>query len=213
MIIILDLKELITLFHSRAEFHDIIQLFKSNGYKPGETMWGYPYDWRQDFSLPCIMDPLKDRIEAAFKSCGNQKIDIISHSQGGLVFRTLVALHPEFVGAHVKRWITIGSPFQGSPVIMCGMLFGYNFGMPSILVSPQIFQKVLRVAPLSFWYFPPKNFPYSPKVGIKFEKQDQITWYGCHINDKEPCWDYDCIDTNEQRTNYLQSCQQEGIQY
>ncbi|KAA6393865.1 MAG: putative phospholipase A1 [Streblomastix strix] len=124
----------------------MIEMFKANGYVPGVSLWGFPYDWRQDFSLPIIMNPLIDRIKSAYESCGGKKIDIISHSMGGLVFRTFCQLYPELVTKYVRRWITIASPFQGASRMIEAMLYGYTFGMPKIIVDPWV------VSEMMVWY-------------------------------------------------------------
>ncbi|KAA6380412.1 MAG: hypothetical protein EZS28_024060, partial [Streblomastix strix] len=36
-----------------------------------------------------------------------------------------------------------GSPFQGSPVVMCGIIFGYNFHLPAFMLQPKVFLQVL----------------------------------------------------------------------
>ncbi|KAA6368092.1 MAG: hypothetical protein EZS28_036381, partial [Streblomastix strix] len=105
--------------------------------------------------------------------------------------RTFISLFPDDVSKYVRRWITIGTPFQGASRITVALLFGYNFNLPTFLVSPRLMQTMQRTIPLTFWFLPPKNCPFSPKVAIQYSGQREITWYGFHNDQDNKCWDYD----------------------
>ncbi|KAA6384611.1 MAG: hypothetical protein EZS28_019862 [Streblomastix strix] len=112
---------------------------------------------------------------------------------GGLVFKTFAQLFPEDVSRYVRRWITIGTPFQGASRMIQGLLFGYNFKKPSAFINPKIIQNIQRVILPSFWLLPPKNCPFSPKVGVQYYRKKEIKWYGFHSDDELKCWDYDML--------------------
>lgn len=40
-----------------------------------------------------IMDGLKERLETAYKASGGRKVNIISHSMGGLLVSCFISLH------------------------------------------------------------------------------------------------------------------------
>jgi hypothetical protein len=80
------------------------------------------------------------RINQAYLSCGDQKIDVITHSYGGLVFRTLIALDHQFIKDKVRRWIAVSCPFHGaSGKILKSFLFGYDLFIIIIIMNVHIF--------------------------------------------------------------------------
>ncbi|KAA6390426.1 MAG: hypothetical protein EZS28_014051 [Streblomastix strix] len=55
-------------------FHVISQMLQKNGYVPGVTLWGCPYDWRQHLPNPQMMHKLQNRIEDAYYSSTNEEL-------------------------------------------------------------------------------------------------------------------------------------------
>jgi triacylglycerol esterase/lipase EstA (alpha/beta hydrolase family) len=123
-------------------YHSIIELFKSNGYQPGYSLWGYPYDWRQSPSLDRIQLPLLKRIEEAYHACGNQKITVITHSMGGVVFRCFMQLHPDAVKRYVRRWVAIAAPFNGAAGVLKAFVWGHAFSMPTFIAPQHMFHYI-----------------------------------------------------------------------
>ncbi|KAA6324892.1 MAG: hypothetical protein EZS28_054136, partial [Streblomastix strix] len=89
----------------RAYFHDVIQLLKNNGYVPGVNIFGFPYDWRQIFAESSFQSRLLNRIKEAYEKSGRRKIDVITHSLGGVVFQIFCIMNPEALNQYVRRWI------------------------------------------------------------------------------------------------------------
>jgi triacylglycerol esterase/lipase EstA (alpha/beta hydrolase family) len=48
-----------------------------------------------------VMELFKIRLESAFAAAGGKKVNIVSHSMGGLLVKSFLALH------HDVRWIPI----------------------------------------------------------------------------------------------------------
>ena len=49
------------------------------------------------------MDRLKVKLQTMYEACGGRKVDVITHSMGGLVVKSFLALHRE-----VKDiWLTV----------------------------------------------------------------------------------------------------------
>lgn len=65
-------------------------------------------------------DSLEARLERAFEAGGRVPVDIVSHSMGGLVVKSLLALRPQVFERLVRKWVTIGTPFQVSEVLPAG---------------------------------------------------------------------------------------------
>ncbi|KAK2963711.1 putative lecithin:cholesterol acyltransferase family protein [Blattamonas nauphoetae] len=183
---------------TRSYYHDMIQMFLAYGYVPGISLFGYPYDWRQCVAADSIMNPLRTRIRQAFHACGNQKVDIITHSMGALVFRSFVQLFPDENEKFVRRWIAIAPPFQGGTHVLRALLFGYNLGLPKFVISPHLMQLMEQVIMLPFWFMTPIEIPYSPKLIVKYRDKDDLTFYGFHNQTDGTCMDCEAVHTLEE---------------
>lgn len=69
----------------------------------------FPYDWRLHYSLPA--NQLRTVIAELTQDTPQDTVDIIAHSQGGLIFRTLMAEHPP---QPVRTVIYLGTPHSGA---------------------------------------------------------------------------------------------------
>lgn len=109
-------------------FHHLIKKLLDWGYQEGTTLFGFGYDFRQSNRLPEVMDKFKARLESAFESSGGKKVNIVSHSMGGLLVKSFLALHHDDFEKYVNSWIAIAAPFQGAPgFIMDVLLTGCEF--------------------------------------------------------------------------------------
>ncbi|XP_024360541.1 lecithin-cholesterol acyltransferase-like 4 [Physcomitrium patens] len=109
-------------------FHDLIEQLKNWGYEEGKTLFGFGYDFRQSNRLGETMDRLKAKLEMMYEVSGGKKVDIITHSMGGIVLKSFLALHPEVFERYVNSWIAVTAPFQGAPgFIMDCLLTGVEF--------------------------------------------------------------------------------------
>ncbi|KAH6755669.1 alpha/beta-Hydrolases superfamily protein [Perilla frutescens var. hirtella] len=96
-------------------FHDMIVEFIKWGYQEGTTLFGFGYDFRQSNRLQETMDRLAAKLESVYTASGGRKINIISHSMGGLLTKCFMSLHTDIFEKYVKSWIAIAAPFQGAP--------------------------------------------------------------------------------------------------
>ncbi|KAA6393631.1 MAG: putative Phospholipase A2 [Streblomastix strix] len=184
----------------KLPLHDLVQLLKDNGYVPGLNLFGFSYDWRQFFATPQFQSQLLNRIKEAYVKSGFRKIDVITHSLGGIVFRIFCILNPEAVRAFVRRFIAIACPFNGSAHSLESLIFGYGLGVPKIIADPKAFQMITLTNPCQFWFLANSQFPFSPKLGIKYHSNEQMRWFGFHLDEDGKCWDYDSLNIlNTQR--------------
>jgi pimeloyl-ACP methyl ester carboxylesterase len=110
-------------------FNHMIEVFQQNGYVPGKTLWGLPYDWRQDYAKE--FDNITNTINQALAASGQQKVAIVAHSQGGLLIKSYLLAHPE-MESKIDRFITLGTPFLGAAMAAratSSKLGGYNFSL------------------------------------------------------------------------------------
>ncbi|KAI0528913.1 hypothetical protein KFK09_001457 [Dendrobium nobile] len=113
-------------------FHDMIDMLIDCGYKKGTTLFGYGYDFRQSNRIDKAMNGLKMKLQTAYKASGGKKVNVISHSMGGLLVQCFMYLHKDVFAKYVNKWITIATPFQGAPgcindSLLTGLQFVYGF--------------------------------------------------------------------------------------
>ncbi|KAG2696917.1 hypothetical protein I3760_07G082100 [Carya illinoinensis] len=109
-------------------FHAMIDMLVKCGYKKGTTLFGYGYDFRQSNRIDKLMEGLKTKLKAAHQASGGRKVNIISHSMGGLLVLCFMSLHNEVFSKYVNKWICIACPFQGAPgCINDSLLTGLQF--------------------------------------------------------------------------------------
>ncbi|CAI5534179.1 unnamed protein product [Closterium sp. Naga37s-1] len=108
-------------------YHHTIVEMRKWGFKDGETLFGFGYDFRQSNRLPETLDRLRARLEAIVAASG-RRVDVVTHSMGGLLFKSFVALHPADAKRLVRKWVSIAAPFRGAPgFIMDTLLTGVEF--------------------------------------------------------------------------------------
>jgi pimeloyl-ACP methyl ester carboxylesterase len=149
-------------------FHDMIGKMLGWGYQEGTTLFGFGYDFRQSNRLQETMDRLRAKLEFIHKASGGKKVNIISHSMGGLLVKCFLSLYNEVFEKYVNTWIAIAAPFEGAPgfimdVLLNGVafvegwqqdLFISKWSMHQLLVEcPSIYE--LMACPDFKWSSPP----------------------------------------------------------
>lgn len=93
-------------------------LTQEYGYTEGEDLFVFPYDWRKDIGVRTYeggsaqSKELLDKIEEVRNETGTEKVNILAHSQGGLV--TLAALRDPESSGKVDKVMTLGTPVLGA---------------------------------------------------------------------------------------------------
>lgn len=109
-------------------YHDMIVEMIKSGYQEGKSLFGFGYDFRQSNRLQETLDIFSAKLESVFTSSGGKKINIITHSMGGLLVKCFMSLHSDIFEKYVKSWIAIAAPFQGAPgYITTSLLNGVSF--------------------------------------------------------------------------------------
>eukprot|EP00246_Nothoceros_aenigmaticus_P005573 TRINITY_DN1773_c0_g1_i3.p1 TRINITY_DN1773_c0_g1~~TRINITY_DN1773_c0_g1_i3.p1 ORF type:complete len:417 (-),score=86.08 TRINITY_DN1773_c0_g1_i3:74-1324(-) len=109
-------------------FHDMIQKMLEWGYKEGTTLFGFGYDFRQSNRVPEVLDGLKAKLKEMYDASGGKKVNVISHSMGGVLVKLFMEIHKEEFEKYVNMWVAIAVPFQGAPgFIMDCLLTGVEF--------------------------------------------------------------------------------------
>lgn len=109
-------------------YHDMIEEMIKWGYQEGKTLFGFGYDFRQSNRLQETLDKFAVKLESIFTSSGGRKINLVTHSMGGLLVRCFLSLHGDVFEKYVQNWIAIAAPFQGAPgYITTSLLNGVSF--------------------------------------------------------------------------------------
>ncbi|XP_043711599.1 phospholipase A(1) LCAT3-like [Telopea speciosissima] len=160
------------------QFHDMIDMLIGCGYKKGSTLFGHGYDFRQSNRIDKAMDGLKEKLAAIYKASGGRKVNIISHSMGGLLVSCFLSLHNDVFEKYVNKWICIGCPFQGAPgCINDSLLTGLQFvyGLESyFFVSRWTMHQLLVECPSIYEMLANPNFKWKQQPLIQvWRKQSE----------------------------------------
>jgi pimeloyl-ACP methyl ester carboxylesterase len=126
-----------------AGYGPALSYLQNNGY-PGHPenenaadldLWRFANDWRKNpyelaDSLKSLIDFVLSGESSVAKSC---EVDIVSHSNGGVIASAYVRKHPEHSSASVNRLLTIGTPYLGTPKAAAAHTRGYVFDIEEIL--------------------------------------------------------------------------------
>jgi hypothetical protein len=101
-------------------YQPTIDYFKSNGYTLNKDFFVFPYDWRKDLSLTSTLLDLK--INSIKTQTGSSKVDIVTHSMGGLVARNYIS--DPLNSPKVRKLVELGTPHLGSVEIIKMLHYG-----------------------------------------------------------------------------------------
>lgn len=132
---------------------------------PFPNLFVFPYDWRLDNAKSA--EQLRDYVRLAMEMHPDADgIDLVCHSNGGLVGRAYM----EMAGQRplVKRMITVGTPWLGSPKPLAGLRTG-DMSEPMINIFSPIpsVRKMLQFAPGMHQLLPTRlyfEFGFRPMV-------------------------------------------------
>ncbi|XXG62220.1 hypothetical protein AAC387_Pa05g0627 [Persea americana] len=158
-------------FTELYQFHDMIDMLIGCGYKKGTTLFGFGYDFRQSNRIDKAMDGLKAKLVTAYKASGGKKVNVISHSMGGLLMSCFLSLHHDVFEKYVNKWICIACPFQGAPgcindALLTGLQFVYGFES-YFFVSRWTMHQLLIECPSIYEMLPNPDYKWKQQPLIK----------------------------------------------
>ncbi|KAG0544434.1 hypothetical protein BDA96_02G275300 [Sorghum bicolor] len=175
---ILDPSWFVELLHLSMvyHFHDMIDMLINCGYEKGTTLFGYGYDFRQSNRIDKAMAGLRTKLETAYKTSGGKKVNLISHSMGGLLVRCFMSMNPDVFTKYVNKWICIACPFQGAPgcindSLLTGLQFVYGFES-FFFVSRWAMHQLLVECPSIYEMLPNPEFKWREKPIIQVWRKD-----------------------------------------
>ncbi len=155
-----------------------------NGQKP--TMFVFPYDWR--LSNINSAEKLSDLVNCIQQIHPGKRVNILTHSMGGLVARRYVINHPN--NHNVDKLVTVVAPWLGAPKAI-GALFTGKF-LP-LGVYPTRIKNIIRFGEAphqllpSAWYFINGGQPlaYRSSTSINYDPYSYSQTYD-FINNQFP---------------------------
>jgi pimeloyl-ACP methyl ester carboxylesterase len=91
----------------------LVNKLKDNNYKLNQDLFLLSYDWRKEISENAN-GILKAKVDELVSKSSSRKIDIVAHSQGGLLIKRLIYNKPEY-SSKINKLIFVGTPNLGSP--------------------------------------------------------------------------------------------------
>ena len=113
-----------------SAYDDLKDYLHRQGYVDNSTLFTLAYDWRRDIPNATLAN-LDALVNLARTVAGTSQVDIVGHSMGGLVARNYISANAA-TAAKVRRLITLGTPYLGSPKFLKALMYGDQFG-PSFL--------------------------------------------------------------------------------
>lgn len=155
-------------------YHSFIWAFRQCGYKPGASLFGFGYDFRQSNLSHCAA--LLAKLRQVSAAAGGRKVDVVTHSMGGLLMRSLLATHPGPCVELINTWVAIACPFNGAPgFVMDALLTGVEFAtgwQEYFFVERSTVHQMCAQAPSVHELFPPRDFtwPQAPPTATLWLK-------------------------------------------
>ena len=120
---------------------------------PRPTFFPFPYDWRK--SNAAHTGTLKQYIKRIKELHGGSKVDIVTHSMGGLLMRRYFLDFPADASADVRKVVSIAAPFWGAPKAVFRLLTG------------DFYDTQLKYFPLTNWEIDLQPIDYITRDSMK----------------------------------------------
>jgi len=141
----------------------LIDEFKAQNYVGGENLFLFPYDWRYGVSgkfsdEKTNVDLLKEKIENVLQQTGTDKIDVIAHSNGGLLVKKYVM--DNSTNHKINKAIFVGVPNTGAPKAVKGLVQGDSMGInfAGLGLSDSEMKKISKNMPVSYDLLPSQQY-------------------------------------------------------
>jgi len=131
----------------------LVEEFEDQGYAYDQDVFFFPYDWR--YGVNSInLEALQQRIIDILAFTNSEQIDVIAHSNGGLIVKKYIMNNPS--GHHIGKTIFVGVPSIGAPKAIKALLVGDHFGNP--FLSPLEMKKLARNMPVVYDLSPSRQY-------------------------------------------------------
>lgn len=142
----------------------LISDLATNNYKLNQNLFLLPYDWRDKIEKNADV-LLSKKINDILSSTTSPKLDVIAHSQGGLLIKRLLYDMPEYQ-SKINKLVFVGTPNLGSPKTVKILTYGDDLGINKFgisLLEPLEIKKISRNMPAIYQMLPSREyFNHSP---------------------------------------------------
>jgi hypothetical protein len=151
---------------------------RAGGYRPGEDLFVLDYDWRrgaEDGAAELA------RLVARIRGFGEERVDLVALSTGGLVARAFLAEHG---AAPIRRIVYVGAPQRGSFDAIACLHRGFRFAPGGKRFSP----REAATLQVSFDALPPAGEPVFVDGGgarIDLDLHDPALWSRLKLADAD----------------------------
>ena len=156
----LSLGEVMTLPHPSFNYsQELINEFSNQNYQLNQELFLFRYDWRDDIEKNANTF-LKEKIDNILTSFTASKIDIVAHSQGGLLIKRLLYDKPEYQNK-INKLVFIGTPNLGSPKSAKILAYGDDLGVKKLgvsLLDPLEIKKISQNMPAIYQMLPSQEY-------------------------------------------------------
>jgi len=131
---------------------------QNQGYELNQDIFTFPYDWRKDIA-DIAGNELKQNIDDILANSSKKKVDIVAHSQGGLVIKRLLFDHPEYE-QKIDKLIFVGTPHLGAAKAGKALLYGDNMNISfgPLGLDPQEVKKISQNMPSLYELLPSREY-------------------------------------------------------
>lgn len=115
-------------------FANLVSALQHIGYN-STNLSGSPYDWRLIPSEQLeYFNTVKESVEKMSAMSAGERVIITTHSMGGAYIHYFLTriVDKNWKAKYVEKWISVASPFIGSPKGILAVVSGYNFGIPIV---------------------------------------------------------------------------------
>jgi subtilisin family serine protease/pimeloyl-ACP methyl ester carboxylesterase len=137
-------------------YDEVKEELKSRGF----NVYTYTYDWRKD------INDNAERLNQRIASLGASKVDVVAHSQGGLIATVYAGNNP----SKIRRIVNVGTPYYGSPET----LNMFMTGDVSPFLNDRTLKEVIPTMPALYQMFPThKYFDYDYYLQLTTTNRDE----------------------------------------
>lgn len=148
------LDQVVTLDYTKK----LVEDFESQNYKENIDLFLFPYDWREDIAKNAN-EKLKEKIDQIFQNPEVSKLDVVAHSQGGLIIKKLLFDQPEYQ-SKIGKLVFLGTPHLGSPKAAKALLYGDSMGVAfsALGLDPGEIKRIARNMPSVYQMLPSQEY-------------------------------------------------------
>jgi pimeloyl-ACP methyl ester carboxylesterase/outer membrane protein assembly factor BamB len=166
-------------------YKPLLDAFRQAGYAEDSarpTLFVFPYDWRKSNAVNATL--LRDKIVELREKYSIDKVNIVTHSMGGVLARRYILDNPDPKLHHVDKLITIAAPWLGAPKAVNAMETGEFLDFP--IATKDTVKKLLEFFPSAHELLPSKAYfdlggdryrPFQEEWDINQDGQIQRTPY------------------------------------